>query len=117
METLELPKKKGYLLLVRLFGKTHPKYKLEDLIDTNLFKVIGRFSQLSDKTFDDFIEPMYINAGTDKGQRFGFMNYINVTNKYRLCCSNSKESFRSLMISQNVFIDKDFLILEIKGKR
>ena len=114
MEILELPKDKGNLLLVELSGKMHPKYRLEDLIDKNFFKVIGRFSQLSDKAFDDFIEPMYINAGTDKGQRFGFMNYINVTNKYRLCCSSPKESFRSLMISQNVFIEKDFLILEIK---
>lgn len=104
MEILELPKNKGKLLLVEVSNKDCGS-KIQD--------VIGKFSILSDKTFEEFIEGMYINADTKKPIKWGYMNYVDQPkDKFALCCNTSKESFLSLMKSQNIEFKKDFLIIK-----
>ena len=114
MKILKLPKDRGLLILVSILLEDHSGLKLEDIINTNLFQIIGRYSVLSDKTFDDFVEPMYLNADLKDRQRFGYMNYVHNINIRKSVHGTAKESFRSLMTSQDIYINEDFLIAKIK---
>jgi len=114
MDLLKLPKNKGDLLLIKISGTKTKTHKLEDVINTNSFEIIGRYLKITDKAFEDFIEPMYLNAQSEKRTKFGYMNYVKVTEGIALCCNTARSSFKSLMMSQNIHIIGDFLILKIK---
>ena len=114
MDLLKLPKNKGDLLLIRISGTKTKTHKLEDVINTKRFKIIGRYLKVTDSVFEDFVEPMYLNAQSTEKQKFGYMNYFQANSGHNSVCNTSRASFRSLMVSQDIHIIGDFLILKIK---